>query len=141
LIKDTELLECLLALPLLELLSISDAPQAHTEHILITTNLLHRLTLLPETPAFVPRLDTFRITSLFQFDSQAYIQLVRSRTSSERVFTASTRWFSDCEPDVLPDMSALQIHPNVKFSSSAVDWCGRVRFFVPFLFIFVLIVI
>ncbi|KAJ6592854.1 hypothetical protein B0H19DRAFT_1245668 [Mycena capillaripes] len=78
LITDDELLASLPVLPLLQKLIISDCGGT-TENILITDNLLRRLTWTADNTCLIPRLHFFFITSLFKFTDDALWNLLASR--------------------------------------------------------------
>ncbi|KAF7366554.1 hypothetical protein MSAN_00912800 [Mycena sanguinolenta] len=93
-ITDTELIACLLALPVLEALSISDHLlsqwddnessdvdpfEYEFEHHLITDALLTRLTLKPNFSPIVPRLRILELRTLLQFDHTVFLEFLVSR--------------------------------------------------------------
>jgi hypothetical protein len=108
-ITDVELLQCLSELPLLQRLSLADRPKpSHWEsadHILLTDNLLHRLSLRPDTIPLIPDLQLFRIISRFRFSAQAYVDFIRSRlvprSSNDTPFAANMSWFPGQKVDYM----------------------------------------
>ncbi|KAJ7779336.1 hypothetical protein DFH07DRAFT_794726 [Mycena maculata] len=103
-ITESQLLECLAALPALQRLEISDHVRVRGRGInlvLITDTLLRALVWTPthEPPALSPRLNTFRIRSRFQFDAEMYLEFVLSRIEPGRTATS-------------PFMAAIVPHPE-----------------------------
>ncbi|KAJ7491770.1 hypothetical protein B0H11DRAFT_2007797 [Mycena galericulata] len=84
-ITETELLECLETLPVLERLSVSDhqvvqdQPGGGTDQLLITDTLLAALTRTQHSPTLVPHLRSFACQSLMKFDDNVYVDFVASR--------------------------------------------------------------
>ncbi|KAF7335252.1 F-box domain-containing protein [Mycena sanguinolenta] len=82
-IADTELITCLLALPVLESLAISDqrttSYYAGVNHHLITDTLLSRLTLQPVSPPIIPRLRSLLCRTRLQFNDTVFLEFLLSR--------------------------------------------------------------
>ncbi|KAF7335253.1 F-box domain-containing protein [Mycena sanguinolenta] len=91
-VADTDLIACLLALPVLEALSITDhllsewderesedGNPFEFEHHLITDALLSRLTLKPDSPAIVHHLRILELGTLFQFDHTVFLEFLLFR--------------------------------------------------------------
>ncbi|KAJ7478362.1 hypothetical protein FB451DRAFT_1086944 [Mycena latifolia] len=86
-ITDTQLLQCLAALPALERLEISDHHRVAgrgTNYVLISDTLLRALAWTPEPACLIPRLNDLRICSRLEFDGSIYLALVLSRVAHGR---------------------------------------------------------
>ncbi|KAJ7234632.1 hypothetical protein B0H12DRAFT_1142621, partial [Mycena haematopus] len=81
-IADMELIACLLALPVLESLAISDheIPWPNTfDHHLVTDTLFSKLTLRPDSPPIVPRLRSLLCRTRLEFDDTVFLEFLLSR--------------------------------------------------------------
>ncbi|KAJ7162506.1 hypothetical protein C8R46DRAFT_1222618 [Mycena filopes] len=85
-ITEPQLLECLLALPALEKLSISDAWETAADPVepLISNKLLMQLSVTAESPPLVPRLISITLYSQLRFDHNIFLAFVTSRSAIHR---------------------------------------------------------
>ncbi|KAJ6555656.1 hypothetical protein DFH09DRAFT_1365678 [Mycena vulgaris] len=105
LITEPELLECLSALPGLELLSITDQKHDLAGDVLIADTLLTRLTLTPHSPALVPGLRHFVCYSKLRFSDEFYLNFLVSRVSPSYRFECELFWFPGHERPLDPTVS------------------------------------
>ncbi|KAJ7235258.1 hypothetical protein C8J57DRAFT_1530947 [Mycena rebaudengoi] len=114
-ITESELIHCLAQLPALVDLSIADHdemihssdPLHGADIILITTNLLHRLTWVPDTEkCLVPCLRALRCKTRLEFHEDAFLQLVLSRLEPGLPFLVEMQWFPAYHPEWQPDIMA-----------------------------------
>ncbi|KAJ7687704.1 hypothetical protein B0H17DRAFT_1180742 [Mycena rosella] len=104
-LTETELIECLANLPLLESLSVSDhdfVVDGSTPQPLITNGLLAHLTAAPATPSLVPRLRVLRCRSRLQFDDHLYLKFLLSRMQNGCVFETQLIWLPGHHRDLAP---------------------------------------
>ncbi|KAJ7718584.1 hypothetical protein DFH07DRAFT_860073 [Mycena maculata] len=100
-ITESEMRQTLSALPTLEELSVSDQPlvlPGGMGHVLITNTLLAALTQTSHSPCLVPRLHRLGCQSMLQFDDNAYLECLLSRSHrfpSTDPFDCTLRWFPD----------------------------------------------
>ncbi|KAJ6537739.1 hypothetical protein B0H19DRAFT_1240465 [Mycena capillaripes] len=81
--SETELLQCLAALPALKLLSIADHLQlpldGSFEQVLVTDTLLSALIRTPDSSCLVPQLNLFNCRSMLRFDDNVLLNCLLSR--------------------------------------------------------------
>ncbi|KAJ7491765.1 hypothetical protein B0H11DRAFT_2007768 [Mycena galericulata] len=132
-IEETELLEILAALPLLQRLSIADHQVVEyegqifgtTQHLhLITDTLLSALARSADTPSIVPHLRHLSCRSLLQFDDNLYLDFLLSRLQAARPFEAELRWLlgrhRELDPGVDKRLQELRIQKKLLFSFEQV---------------------
>ncbi|KAJ7438938.1 hypothetical protein B0H11DRAFT_2103462 [Mycena galericulata] len=129
-ITEVQLLQCLITLPSLRQLEISDHIRLRgrgVNFVLITDSLLRALTWTPEPGCLVPRLNVLRMRSRLEFNEDVYLQLVRSRlrpgrTASGNPFTAAIVPHSEgcrpLDPSVHAQLRELRIHKELLFTLS-----------------------
>ncbi|KAJ7687714.1 hypothetical protein B0H17DRAFT_1069559 [Mycena rosella] len=123
-ITETELIECLSILPLLESLAISDheisADGGPTSQPLVTDSLLAQLTAGQGTPPLIPRLRAFHCRSLLQFDDHVYLNFLLSRVQDGRVFETRLLWLHDDRREldsiVVERLGELRLRGVLRFS-------------------------
>ncbi|KAJ6493170.1 hypothetical protein C8R45DRAFT_989063 [Mycena sanguinolenta] len=111
-ISDEELLRCLAAVPLLNILGISDC-SGRKKNILITDNLLRRLAWRADDSCLIPNLHLIFISSLFTFSDDAFYDFLTSRLVPGRrhaprsePFQARVCWLARREREVSAEVSA-----------------------------------
>ncbi|KAF7350717.1 hypothetical protein MSAN_01632700 [Mycena sanguinolenta] len=111
-ISDEELLRCLAALPLLNIMGISDC-SGRRKNILITDNLLRRLAWRADDSCLIPSLHLIFISSLFTFSDDAFCDFLTSRLIPGRrndprpePFQARVCWLAKREREFSAEVSA-----------------------------------
>ncbi|KAJ7617294.1 hypothetical protein FB45DRAFT_1007857 [Roridomyces roridus] len=129
-ISQSELLECLGALPCLERLNIGDRADGIEPYYAITDELLQSLTVTDiddsssQCPA--PRLLCLRLFTLGKFDDEVYITFLRSRmhhlalVNPGQLFECGIEWLMDAQRDLaeaaVEQIDELRKSGRLKFS-------------------------
>ncbi|KAJ7491736.1 hypothetical protein B0H11DRAFT_990118 [Mycena galericulata] len=130
-VTETELLECLLNLPLLQRLEIADheylrGPRDEDpHHQLITDTLFSSLTRTADSPCLVPRLRSLTCTSLLRFDDTVYLNFLLSRIPEYGAFESKMRviWGhrEGLDGSVAARIQELRIQKRLVFTFAVVD--------------------
>ncbi|KAJ7737769.1 hypothetical protein DFH07DRAFT_1064682 [Mycena maculata] len=118
-ISADELFQCLSVLPELSALTLSDCPVGPINHILLTDDVFRRLTWTADAPTcLVPKLALFRCTTRLRFSSDVFVDFVRSRVGTGRLFKVDLCWFPDSEVGhaARTQSEELQRRPELRFS-------------------------
>lgn len=108
-ISETDLLQYLSSLPLLQRLGIADHQivdrgnrQKDAKEHLITNTLLSSLTRSRTLgcPSLLPDLRFLSCWSLLEFDDSLYLDFVLSRLQNEALFEAELQWVPDCHREL-----------------------------------------
>ncbi|KAJ7628233.1 hypothetical protein DFH06DRAFT_1338679 [Mycena polygramma] len=83
-ITEDDLVACLVNMPALNDLVLSDVPRRKQVNILITNSLLRRLCWIPTASCLVPRLHHIILDSRLEFDDNVLLEFVISRLEPGR---------------------------------------------------------
>ncbi|KAJ7204951.1 hypothetical protein GGX14DRAFT_569091 [Mycena pura] len=123
-ITEPQLLQCLIALPVLEHLAISDHKRFRSRGVdlkLITDSLLRALTRTSEVPALVPLLESLSLRSRNRFTDTVFLDLVVSRVDHDRVFTCAVEIVFDLNPAVRAQLQQLQVRGDLKLMLDEIE--------------------
>ncbi|KAJ7474013.1 hypothetical protein FB451DRAFT_1247628 [Mycena latifolia] len=122
-ITETELIECLAALPSLERLAISDHQSVEdggADQLLITDTLLTHLTPSLHSARPVPHLHSLRFQTLLQFDDTVLLNFLLLRLHDGRPFHSDIRCLPghrrDLDPSVAAGIDELRSRKKLMFS-------------------------
>ncbi|KAK7058214.1 hypothetical protein R3P38DRAFT_3547878 [Favolaschia claudopus] len=128
-ITDTELLQCLCVLPMLQTLSISDfiSIGANNSSPVITDMLLQALTYRTDAPSLIPHLEYVHLTSHLEFTDTAFIDFIKSRVkrvweSEDVTFEPILGWYWRPKGD----MSGEILHRLHNLQEIIADWKGEI---------------
>ncbi|KAJ6501028.1 hypothetical protein C8R47DRAFT_1108688 [Mycena vitilis] len=96
-----ELVECLEETRSLKELYVQDVPSE--AHVLITNDLLHRLTWIPGPACLIPHLASFRSASGHHFEEDSLLHFVESRLVSGRTKTGPLEVMMDWQREITMD--------------------------------------
>ncbi|KAF7350823.1 hypothetical protein MSAN_01644200 [Mycena sanguinolenta] len=119
---ETELLECLVLLPLLEELRLWDCTSTEDDTAVITDNVLNQLAWRADQTNLVPRLQTLGLSSTMEFREESLWNLISSRAVRPEIgpfvvmvlYLGSQREFS---PEFLAQLSELEKSGDIVFAS------------------------